>query len=166
MTTTNNFRTGLFLVLCMATPGSVYGDELTHRFKSPSFSGVNTSSHYLTIENQEKSRKDALQDKLDAAILSAAREEDNTTLAKFIRNLESRIYSNLSRQLVDQLFEGEGSDYGSFVLEGNTVTYEKSICIDAASCTLGEDIITMTILAEDGSVTIITIPVGTGTIGP
>ena len=27
-------------------------DELTHVFKSPSFSGANTSSHYLTIENQ------------------------------------------------------------------------------------------------------------------
>ena len=32
----------------------VNADELVHKFKSPSFSGISTSSHYLTIENQEK----------------------------------------------------------------------------------------------------------------
>ena len=28
-------------------------DTITFKFKNPSFSGVGTSSHYLTIENQE-----------------------------------------------------------------------------------------------------------------
>ena len=36
---------------------SVQADEMTHKFKNPSFSGVGTSSHYLTIENQEFNRK-------------------------------------------------------------------------------------------------------------
>ena len=35
-------------------------DEMVHKFKSPSFSGVGTSSHYLTIENQETNRKQAI----------------------------------------------------------------------------------------------------------
>ena len=33
-------------------------DQLVHKFKNPSFSGTNTSSHYLTIENQEFNRKE------------------------------------------------------------------------------------------------------------
>ena len=32
-------------------------DQIVHKFKSPSFNGVGTSSHYLTIENQEHTRK-------------------------------------------------------------------------------------------------------------
>ena len=40
---------------------SVHGDEIKFKFKNPSFSGVGTGAHYLTIENQEKSRKDKIQ---------------------------------------------------------------------------------------------------------
>ena len=36
---------------------TVEADQIVHKFKSPSFSGEATSSHYLTIENQEHSRK-------------------------------------------------------------------------------------------------------------
>ena len=64
-------------------------DELVHEFKNPSFSGIGTSAHYLTVENQEKSRRDAIQDDIEAAIKQAERDAENTTLAKFIRNLES-----------------------------------------------------------------------------
>ena len=63
-------------------------DEITHEFKNPSFSGVGTSAHYLTIENQEKSRRDKLQDDIEAALKAEQRALENTTLAKFIRNLE------------------------------------------------------------------------------
>ena len=37
--------------------------DLTHQWKSPSFSGQGYSSHVLTIENQEFSRKQAISDK-------------------------------------------------------------------------------------------------------
>ena len=30
---------------------------MVHKFKNPSFSGIGTSAHYLTIENQEFTRK-------------------------------------------------------------------------------------------------------------
>ena len=36
---------------------NIKADTITFKFKSPSFNGVGTSSHYLTIENQEFSRK-------------------------------------------------------------------------------------------------------------
>ena len=98
-------------------------DEMTHKFKNPSFSGVGTSSHYLTIENQEFNRKEAIREELKAYTEDLEREAENTTLARFIRNLESRIYAQLSRQLVDSLFGETASDIGVLELEGNTIEY-------------------------------------------
>ena len=142
----------------------VLADELVHKFKSPSFSGIGTSAHYLTIENQEKVRRDQIKDDIEAALLAAQRAEENTTLAKFIRNLESRIFAQLSKQLVEQLFSGEGSTFGSFMLEGNMITYEQTICNPASmACTDGEQVIVMRIVGEDGTETTIVIPIGVGT---
>ena len=90
------------LILLLTT--TVVADEITHGFKNPSFSGIGTSAHYLTIENQEKSRRDKIQDDIESALKAAQRAEENTTLAKFIRNLESRIFAQLSKQLVDNMF--------------------------------------------------------------
>jgi hypothetical protein len=134
--------------------------EIVHQFKNPSFSGIGTGAHYLTIENQEHSRKKAIEDALEAARKAAEREADNTVLAKFIRNLESRIYAQLSKQLVDNMFSNEDAvTFGSFTLEGSVITYE-TITND-----LGEEVIKMTIVDSDGSETIIEIPIGTGNFG-
>lgn len=139
---------------------SANSTELVHKFKNPSFSGVGTGAHYLTIENQEKSRKDKIKDDIEAELLRLQREEENSTLNKFLRNLESRIYSQISKQLVDQMFGNEeGADYGVFTIEGNTVTYERMFGED------GIEIIRMTIVATDGSITTIDIPVGVGNLG-
>ena len=140
---------------------NVYSDELVHGFKNPSFSGIGTSAHYLTVENQEKSRRDQIKDDIESALKAAEREADNTTLAKFIRNLESRIYAQLSKQLVDNMFGNEESSLmGSFSLEGNTIYYQrKNVCDEDGICT---DVIEMTITDEEGSTTTITIPIGTG----
>jgi hypothetical protein len=127
-------------------------DELLYRFKSPSFSGINTSSHYLTIENQEATRRAAIKEEIDAYIDELAREEENTTLARFIRNLESRIYAQLSRQLVEQLFGETPQESGSLTLEGNTIEY-----------VVEEDTITLTITDEVGNTTTITVPIGSFT---
>ena len=62
--------------------------DIVHKFKNPSFSGVGTGAHYLTIENQEFSRKKSIEEALEAARKAAQREEDNSVMAKFIRNLE------------------------------------------------------------------------------
>ena len=153
---------------------SILADELTHKFKNPAFSGIGTSSHYLTVENQEKSRRDAIQDDIESALKSAERDADNTTLAKFFRNLESRIYAQLSKQLVESLFSTcdpvditcTPTTYGSFMLEGNQITYQKTMC-DASlwSCTQDEEVVVMTIVGEDGTETIIVIPIGAGSSG-
>ena len=136
-------------------------DEIVHDFKNPSFSGIGTSAHYLTVENQEKSRRDEIRDDIESALKAAEREEDNTTLAKFIRNLESRIYAQLSKQLVDNMFGNEeASLFGQFALEGNDIRYERiQDCNEDGICT---EIIRLTIVDEEGSTTTIDIPIGTG----
>ena len=98
-------------------------DTVTFKFKNPSFSGISTSSHYLTIENQEFNRKEALKAEIKALQDEIERDKENTTLARFIRNLESRIYAQLSRQLVENLFGETPSDSGTLTLEGNTIEY-------------------------------------------
>ena len=125
-------------------------DEIKHEFKSPSFSGIGTSSHYLTIENQEFSRKEALKAEIKAMQDALKREEENTTLARFIKNFESRIYAQLSRQLVDQLFGENPATEGSFTLFDNLISWTS----DGIS-------ITLTIFNETtGETTTITIPIG------
>ena len=127
----------------------VQGDEILYKFKSPSFSGVNSSSHYLTIENQEATRKQAIKEEIEAYQDELDREQDNTTLARFIRNLESRIYAQLSRQMVEQLFGETPQKEGKLTLEGNTIEY-----------VVETDTITLTITDESGGTTNITVPIG------
>ena len=141
---------GILITLVLSL--SIQADQMTHKFKSPSFSGINTSSHYFTAENQEFNRKKAIKDEIKAYQEELAREADNTTLARFIRNLESRIYAQLSRQLVDNLFGETASTEGTIELEGNTITYESD----------GE-YITLIVTDADGNTTEITLPIGSFT---
>ena len=129
--------------------GDLFANELIYSFKSPSFSGINTSSHYLTIENQEATRKATIKEEIKAYTDQLAREADNTTLARFIRNLESRIYAQLSRQMVEQLFGETPQKEGKLTLEGNTIEY----IVEA-------DTITLTVTDEAGGTTNITVPIG------
>ena len=149
------------IIILLGITATATADELVHGFKNPSFNGQGVSAHYLTIENQEKSRRDELQDDIASALKAAQRESENTTLAKFIRNLESRIYAQLSKQLVDNMFGNEESSLmGSFTLEGNDIYYKRTnVCDKDGVCT---DVIEMTITDSEGSTTTITIPIGTG----
>ncbi len=131
---------------------NVFADTITHKFKSPSFNGIGTSSHYLTIENQEHSRKLTIKEEIKAIQEEIEREKENSTLARFMRNLESRVYAELSRQLVNNLFGETPQSEGTITLEGNTIEYTS----DGVTLTLK-------ITEADGTVTEITIPIGTFT---
>jgi hypothetical protein len=128
----------------------IHADTLSFKFKNPSFSGLNTSSHYLTIDSQEASRKQAVKDEIEAYKDELARDASNTTLARFIRNLESRIYAQLSRQMVEGLFGEDKKESGSLTLEGNKIEYE----------VIENETITLTITDESGGTTTITVPIG------
>jgi len=145
---------GILIIYFMSLPTKA---DIVQTFKNPSFSGIGTGAHYLTVENQEHARKKAIEDAMEAARKAAARAEENTTMAKFIRNLESRIYSQMSKQLVESMFSNDTSvRFGSFVLEGSTVTYEVLTNAD------GTEYIKMTIVDENGTSTVIEIPIGSG----
>ena len=153
------FTLGILLGMLFLSPIAV-ADEMVFNFKNPSFSGIGQGAHYLTIENQERSRREQIKDDVEAALREAERDAENTTLAKFLRNLESRIYSQISKQLVDSMFGNEeGADYVVFTIEGNTVTYERVVGED------GIELIRLTIVDGDGSTTTIDIPVGVGNLG-
>ena len=136
-----------FFLVVLTKP--LLADTITFKIKNPSFSGIGTSSHYLTIENQEFNHKEALKAEIKALQEQIERDKENTTLARFIRNLESRIYAQLSRQLVENLFGETPSTEGTLTLEGNTIKYS-----------VVDGIITLTITDADGNVTTISLPVG------
>tara|TARA_R100001463_G_scaffold136490_1_gene202003 strand:+ start:22 stop:492 length:471 start_codon:yes stop_codon:yes gene_type:complete len=140
-------RDAIRLIAFLLLANSSNADELLFKFKSPSFSGINSSSHYLTIENQENTRKNAIQEKIESDADDIERAQQNTTLARFIRNFESRVYAQLSRQLVDQLFGENPSTQGTLELEGNLIEYIAEA-----------DKITLTITDENGDTTTITVP--------
>jgi hypothetical protein len=128
----------------------VMANDLVFQFKNPSFNGSAQSAHYLTVDEQERSRKAAILEDIESRANELLRDADNTTLAKFTRNLESRIYSQLSRDLAESLFNSEtGGTGGVFDLEGNSISFVHT----------GTEIV-LTVSDTDGGLTEIRIPVG------
>jgi hypothetical protein len=121
------------LLIALAITTHLRASELVHKFGNPSFSGVGQSAHYLTIDEQERTRKAELAKKAQDALEDAEREAENTVLAKFIRNLESRIYSTLAKDISESLFNYSGDQpdplnestwvSGTINLEGNLLTW-------------------------------------------
>jgi len=108
----------------LLVPSVALASELVFQFNSPAFSGIGYSSHIMTIYSQELSRKLALAAEQKAELLKAEQDAKNTTQAKFIANLESRVYNELARQITEKLFEGQGTQAsGSFAFNGGTITY-------------------------------------------
>ncbi len=118
-------------------------------FKSPSFNGVGYSSHVLTIENQEATRRKAMEDKIQAALDKATADAKNTNLSKFLNNLESRIYAQISQNLATAMFATGGSTSGTLNFEGNTIFWNK----DTSN-------VYLTVTDLTGNQTQITIPLG------
>jgi hypothetical protein len=141
-----------FLLFISMIAINIKADQIVHKFKSPSFNGIGTSSHYLTIENQEYTRKLTIKEEIKALQDEIERDKENSTLARFMRNLESRVYAELSRQLVNNLFGETPQSSGTITLEGNTIEY-----------TSDGTTLTLTITESDGTVTTIVIPIGTFT---
>ncbi len=129
---------------------AVSASELVHQFNSPAFNGIGYSSHVLTIYSQELNRKLAIAAEKKAELLKQEQDAKNTTMAKFIANLESRVYNELARQITEKLFEGTGEQVtGTFAFNGGTITYVKS----------GNDI-QVTIVDANGTTTTLTVPIG------
>ena len=147
-----------FFYVLVVGPNTLVASELVHEFKNPSFSGNGYSSHVLSIEQLQYNRKKQVKDDAKSAAAAALRAENNTTIAKFIKNVESRIYANLSKQLVDNMF-GTSCDSstttcptsGTAEVEGSTIYWVKDT---------STEIITLTITDPTGNVTTMSVPLG------
>ncbi len=147
------FISSVFLLTFIS---SASASELGWGFKSPAFHyGNGYSSHVLSVEQLQHNRKQDLKDEAEAEAKRIERELENTTLNKFLKNVESRIYATLSKQMVDSMFAAcdattqTCANTGTAEIEGSQITWAKDT-------TTGE--ITLTIVDEDGSTTTITIP--------
>jgi hypothetical protein len=118
-------------------------------FKSPSFNGTGYSSHVLTIENQEFTRRVQLQKDIQAALDKAKADKTNTNIQKFLNNLESRIYAQISQNLATAMFASGGSTSGSLNFEGNTIFWTK----DSSN-------VYLTVTDAVGNQTTVTVPLG------
>lgn len=138
----------LVLLFCLISSAS-FANEIQFGFKSPAFNGNGYSSHVLTIENLEATRKQKILDDKKAAATQAAADAKNTNLAKFLNNLESRIYATISQNIAAELFKSGGATTGAFDIQGNHLEWVS----DGST-------ITMTITDSGGSVTQVIVPYG------
>ena len=136
--------------ICLCS--SAVASGIDFKFHSPSFSGNGKSSHYLTIENIEKTRKDAIkaQQKADAKALKE--EAKSTPIAKFKANLEARFYTALAKQITDNVFGSDGAqqDSGTYTAEnGEIITW---------TTPAGTGNVVVVVTETDGTTTTYTMP--------
>ena len=149
----------LALVLGLCSIGA--GAELVHQFKNPAFSGIGFSSHILTIESIEKSRRDAIESEQRGVQQALINAQQNTPMARFMGLFQSQVYAQLSTQLSNNLFQNKcaASDggtipgcvnpsTGNFRLDGNTVTWQKTATA-----------VKLTVVDSAGTVTIVDVPI-------
>ena len=117
----------LILLLVLLPLQGMSAPLADYSFKSPAFNGSGYSSHVLTIENQEFTRQKAVRDQIQAALDKAKSDAANTNMSKFLSNLESRVYAQVSQNLAAAMFKDGGSTEGRFVMtkdaNGNPLTY-------------------------------------------
>ena len=147
------------LIVCFIN--SANATDLVQQFKSPSFSGAGYSSHVLTIDSIEKSRRDTVAAEKKAASDAVISASANTPLNRFMSLFQSQVYAQLATQLSNNLFQNKctaadggtipgcaNPNSGNFALDGNTVTWTKTI-----------NNVTLTVVDSNGSITTVTVPI-------
>lgn len=148
------------IALLLVVP-AIASAELVQQFKNPAFSGIGWSSHALTIDSIEKSRRDGIEADRKAAIAKAESDLLNTPLNRFMNLFQSQVYAQLATQLSNNLFQNKcaaadggtipgciNPTTGNFVLDGNTVTWAKA-----------SDKVTLTVVDSKGTVTTVVVPI-------
>ena len=134
---------------------SVFAEQMVHEFHNPAFSGNGYSQHVLSVDQLQQQRKQKKIDDDKSKVAAEERKEKNKTVNKFISNVESRIYANLSKQLVDNMFgtscTSNCATSGTANVEGSTIYWVKDT---------STEIITLTITDPTGTVSTLTVPVG------
>ena len=128
---------------------SSVASDLTFQFGNPSFSGVGQSQHFISIEQLQYTRNQDIKDKQESDAKQAARDEENELINKFVNNVQSRIYAQISKQMVDNMFTDDGDTSGSAELDGATIQWTKDLTTET---------ITIQITEDDGTYTELTVP--------
>ena len=103
----------------------------------------------LTIQNEEYTRAQAIQQALESAKQQAATAAQNTPLNQFLTNLESRVLAQVSQNLATAMFAGGSSTSGTFNFQGNTIYWQNT-----------GGAITLNVTDTLGNVTTINVPLG------
>jgi membrane-bound inhibitor of C-type lysozyme len=150
-----NNKNKILGLVCLWLPVAATATPIIdYTFKSPSFNGIGYSSHVLTIENQETTRRAQAAKDIQAALDKAKAEAANTNISKFLNNLESRIYAQISQNLATAMFANGGSNSGTMNFEGNTIFWSK----DSSN-------IYLTVTDTVGNQTQVTVPLGSFQFG-
>ena len=158
-------KTLIKTILCVLIVYStqVISSSLTFDFSNPAFSGEGYSSHVLSIEQLQYNRRESVKDDITSAAAKEARDAKNTTLAKFVTNVESRIFANLSKQMVDNMFgtnctEDTDTTAVECPLSGTATLPDGSTVYWAKDETA--ETITLTVTDASGTITQLVVPVG------
>ena len=134
-------RTLIFICTVLVSLSIAAAPLGDYQFKSPSFNGIGYSSHVLTIENQEATRQKARDDKVQAAIDKAVSDAKNTNLSKFMNNLESRIYAQISQNVATAMFANNNCTSstntnctGNIDFQGNYISWGRVSSATDANC--------------------------------
>ena len=147
-------------IICILTANFARA-ELVQQFKDPTFSGNGWSTQVLTLQQMEKAQKESIQAQQDAKNQAALTAAQNTPMARFMNLFQSQVYAQLATQLSNNLFQNncKGADgaavpgcvnptTGNFVLDGNTVTWQK-----------GSSNVTLTVVDSAGTKTTVVVPI-------
>ena len=115
----------LLFFMCISAGSS--SAELVHNFQSPAFiPGNGFSAHVLSVYQLEDNKKKEIKSEQLALVAKAEAAAKSTNLAKFLVNVEARIYAQLSKQLADQLFAEGSGDNGTMAFQGTTISWVKT----------------------------------------
>ena len=137
------------LLLSLLICETVFASPLVYEFNDPSFNGSGWSAHVLSIEQIEQQRKQKIIDDQKSLEAKELADKKNSNLNKFLVNVESRIYAQLSKQLADQMFTESGATSGTMNFQGTNINWVKN-----------STEVSLTITDASGNITEITVPVG------
>jgi hypothetical protein len=141
--------TGVLWTILMMPGHTVAAPIADFSFKSPAFTGQGYSSHVLTIENQEFTRRSQVAKDIQAVLDKEKTDKSNTNIAKFMNNLESRIYAQISQNLATAMFAQGGSNSGTMNFEGNVIFWTR----DSSN-------VYLQVTDNVGNITNVTVPLG------
>lgn len=127
-----------------------YASELNFGFNSPAFNGAGYSSHALTIYQLENSARQRQEDRARQDRLTAERAANNSPVNQFIQSFQSLVYTQLAKNLSDQLFGENPQNSGSLNFNNVTINWSRT----------GQEVVMSILDRTTNSNTTISVPIG------